>query len=96
MTRIDHLLVILMEECAEVQQAVSKILRFGSHDGYPGTTRQNITDLGIELAQVQAVVEMLVDEGVLTEQMLPSSVVSEKKRKVEEFLGYSKKLGRLG
>ena len=95
MTRIDHLLVILMEECADVQQAVSKTLRFGPYDGYPGTTRRNITDLGIELAQIQAVVEMLVAEGVLTEQMLPNSTVTEKKRKVEEFLGHSKNLGRL-
>ena len=40
MTKAENILVTIMEECAEVQQAVSKVLRFGSqnyHPGKPGT-----------------------------------------------------------
>jgi len=36
MTRADHLLVIIMEECAEIQQATAKALRFGLDDAAPG------------------------------------------------------------
>ena len=35
MTREQHLLVILGEECAEVQQLVAKILRFGLDSYHP-------------------------------------------------------------
>ncbi len=37
MTSNENLLVTLMEECAEVQQAVSKMLRFGADNCDPST-----------------------------------------------------------
>lgn len=55
----DHLLVILMEECAEVQQAASKCFRFG-------LTEENHSNLLHEFNDLLAVVEMLEDNGLGT------------------------------
>lgn len=87
MDRQDHLLIILAEECAEVQQAATKALRFGLDDFYKilPTNRQKISQ---ELGDLFGVYEMLISEGIL-ERPLEFSI-SQKKEKVEEFLLYSK------
>jgi len=41
MNRSDHLLTILIEECAEVAQAASKALRFGAKNVGPKSTLTN-------------------------------------------------------
>lgn len=43
MTKIENLLVTLSEECAEVQQAVSKVLRFGKNN-YNSATPQPLIE----------------------------------------------------
>lgn len=35
MTKTEYLLVVLSEECSEIQQAVTKALRFGLSDIHP-------------------------------------------------------------
>ena len=93
MNRLEYLLTVLNEECAELQQATSKALRFGLQDGYPGTARTNESDMRIELNQVYAVVDMLKEEGLNLD--LDSNVVRNKKINVERYLEYSKSRGRL-
>ena len=56
---IEHLLVVLMEECAEVQKAASKCYRFGLTD-------KNHSHLVDELNDLLAAVEMLEESGVQT------------------------------
>ena len=46
MTKNENLLVTLSEECAEVQQAVSKVLRFGQ-DNYNPATPQVTNELEV-------------------------------------------------
>ncbi|MCL2465032.1 MAG: hypothetical protein FWF28_08195 [Micrococcales bacterium] len=54
MNRVEHLMVCLMEECAEVQKAAAKALRFGLTD-------RNVDDLYREYVDVEAVFDLLAD-----------------------------------
>jgi len=93
MTRQDHLLVILAEECAEVIQAVSKALRFGLQDGYPDTERTNSTDITRELAHILAMHQLLADDNSIG--YINVQAILDKQTKVEEYLKYSEKQDRL-
>jgi NTP pyrophosphatase (non-canonical NTP hydrolase) len=92
--RTEHLLVILMEECAEVAQRASKALRFGLKEVEPGQEATNAERLAGELADLDAVVLMCEAEGAFAcagEQ----SALERKERKVERFLAYSAECGTL-
>ena len=93
MDKREHLLTCLAEECAEVQQAISKALRFGLGDGYPGTDRTNEGDLLNELNDLFAVVEMLHDVGIWWR--IDSEAVAAKKARVEKFMAYAEQRGTL-
>lgn len=56
-----ELLTILMEECGEVIQAASKIIRFGGDNDYNGETGYQILER--ELGDLQCIVGLLQDEG---------------------------------
>lgn len=92
MNRTEHLLACLAEECAEVQQAVAKALRFGLDDGYTqdGT---NAGDIMKELDDLIGVAEMLRDEGVL--KGLTRAAVDAKKAKVLHWMKYAEERGTL-
>lgn len=93
MNRLEHLMTILTEECAELQQATSKALRFGLQDGYPGTDRTNEKDMALELNQLVAVAEMLREEGVVLNP--DYKAVREKREKIEHYLKYAEQQGTL-
>ena len=59
-----EILLILQEECAEVIQAISKCMRFGPDQIKPGKEHTNIAHLEQEIADVQAMMELLVDNNV--------------------------------
>jgi hypothetical protein len=56
---------IVQEECAEVIQAVSKILRFGLMQRHPETGMVNKTALEIEIGQLQYMFSKLFQEWQL-------------------------------
>jgi hypothetical protein len=94
MTRHDHLLLILAEECAEVAQRASKALRFGIEEKQPGQNKTNGERLQEEMVDLYAVWEMIVEEI----DEVPSIFVADlqvKRLKVEKFMKYSKECGRL-
>jgi len=95
MTREEHLLTILMEECAEVTQRASKALRFGLTDPAgtePDQPYTNKDRLLLEINDLQAVIEMVFgSEGRYYSPML----LQDKKEKVEKYLELSEKLGTL-
>jgi len=93
MTRYEHLMTILMEEAAEVQQAVSKALRFGLDDKHPETGVSNLQQLNVELSQLDALVEMLIDMDVKLE--LNPRVKQQKVDSVNKWMNYSAVRGRL-
>ena len=93
MNRQEHLLTILIEECAEVQKAATKALRFGLRDIKPDGNETNEDDISRELNDVYAMVEMLNYDGL---QLHPDvGLRAEKKNRVEKYLLYSEKRGTL-
>ncbi len=62
MKEVEYLLISLQEELAEMQQAISKALRFGLDDIYEG--KNNLQYIQKEYTDVQAVIETLEDIGV--------------------------------
>ena len=64
-------LIILAEECAEVQQGVAKCLRFGldsKHYYEPSITNQK--QLARELGDLQGLINNMVTVGILTQEEL--------------------------
>jgi len=59
-----EMLVILMEECAEVIQAASKLIRFGK-ENRPDSGVSNTYALGAEIGDLTYMVELAVDAGVV-------------------------------
>jgi len=92
MNRKEHLMTILTEECAEVQQAVTKALRFGLNEGRDIETT-NADRLKAELNDLWAIVEMLNAEGF--DLHLDTVLREAKKHKVEKYLLYSAECGTL-
>ena len=93
MTREEHLLLILAEECAEVAHRVSKALRFGVMEVEPGQELTNGCRIAMEVDDLYAMVEML-REG----HLIPGGSDlqrKEKKAKVEKYLAYSSECGTL-
>lgn len=95
MTRQEHLLTILAEECAEVAQRATKALRFGMDEAQPGQPYTNEQRLEEELCHLVAAWEMLqgcpidIDGGNLRK------LIEYKKAKVEIYLAYSQECGTL-
>lgn len=88
MNRTEHLLACLAEECAEVQHAVAKALRFGLDDGYPGAASTNAQDIAREFIDVLAVMEMLEESGAI-ERLLDPQAIDRKKDRVNEYIEYA-------
>lgn len=88
MNRGEHLLTILVEECAEVSQAATKAMRFGMHEQRDLPT-SNYDRLKAELNDIYALVEMIQCEFDID---LESDflAISKKQEKVEKYLLYSK------
>lgn len=59
-------LLILMEECSEVTQAVSKCLRFGLENYKPGKPNTNLEHLEEELGDLLCMIDLLRDSGVVS------------------------------
>lgn len=96
MTRTDHLLWILAEECAEVAQRASKAARFGLDEIQPGQTKTNSGRIKEEFIDLFAVWGMLCREGVVV-PIGPNddSPIRMKQARVEKFLDYSYEQGTL-
>lgn len=101
MTRLEHLLSLVGEECAEVIQRVSKAARFGLTEIQPGQDLTNLQRILVEYADVCAAVKMLLDEetsldyettvnGVAFHQLIDKKI-----KKVEKYLTYSEQCGTL-
>lgn len=80
-----ELLTILMEECAEVQQRASKMLRFGVTEVQPGQNQTNSDRLSIEVGDLQHVISRCVDEGLMSANIISQQKL-EKRKKLNRFL----------
>jgi NTP pyrophosphatase (non-canonical NTP hydrolase) len=83
--RIQETMVILQEECAEVIQAVSKIVRFGLDSTYPtedsATTKECLT---MEVGQLLCMVNLLIDQGIIDEDAMLAAM-DHKTEKLKEW-----------
>lgn len=89
MTEQEHLLTCLMEECAEIQQRVSKALRFGLYEIQPEQEYTNKRRIMLELYDLLGVIEMLQERKTL-DMFLEREHVHAKKEKVLHFLEYAR------
>lgn len=78
MTKIQELLVILMEECGEVIQASSKVLRFGEES--------NMKELQKEIGDLYAMLTLMEENGLITWE----ACEARQERKFEKLKVYSK------
>ena len=76
-------LVILAEECSEVIQEVAKIHRWGPNKFY-GNGTTNLQQLVIELADVQAIIDIVVDQLQINPAVI-STGVQKKKDKLKIY-----------
>lgn len=95
MTRTEHLLTILEEECAEVIHRASKLLRFGPNDVDPDTGYSARSGLVYELNDLMGVLLMLAANGTIPENWESSQDQCIKRAKVEKFLEYSRTMKTL-
>lgn len=96
MNRIEQLLTILIEEAAEVQQATTKILRFGLEEGRDISAREygnNVERLRHEINHVRAMIKMLEKEGI--DLHINVDTMNRKRDTVEKYLLYSKECGTM-
>ena len=98
MTKIQYLLVCLAEESAEVAQRATKALRFGLDEAQPGQSLSNAEHILEELEDLQIIVDMLREEGALSERQpalseIYSSLLKRKRAKVLKYMDYAVQCG---
>lgn len=78
-------LIILQEECAEVIQAASKIYRFGIDNEHKSGATQR-ANLEMEIGDMLALVDILVDNGVVDLNNINKANAA-KKEKLKQWSG---------
>ena len=91
MTREEHLLTIVAEECNEVAQRATKALRFSLEEIEPGQEHTNRERLFQEFGDLIAVLRMLFPEDF--DHIPFTEWQKNKQEKVERYLEYSEFLG---
>jgi len=82
----DEVMDILQEECAEVIQAVSKILRFGIDNAKLNTGQTNREHLEEELGDMLAMIDILMANNIISWGNLHIA----KRAKIEKLKKWSK------
>lgn len=94
----EYLALVAMEECAEIQQALSKALRFGFDDHHPDRAYEtNEEQLLTEFYQLTAMMEELQKQGMIkgfTQDQI-KEVKQKKIEKIYKYMEYSKGKGLL-
>jgi len=78
-------LEILAEECAELIQAKSKMVRFGAQSINPETGELNIDYFNQEVADVLALFEILMENGVIFDRDRLRTLINKKRDKMRRF-----------
>jgi len=85
LSRIDEVMNILGEECAEVIQAISKCNRFGLNNFKPGKPKTNLQHLEEELGDLLAMIDILHEMDVVSWNKLEAA----KAAKIEKLKKWS-------
>ncbi len=95
MNTTEHLLTCLAEECAEVQKAVSKALRFGVDNHHPDSTESNSHEIARELIDILAVTEELRRYGIIPHIGESTAMYQAKRRKLNNHMDLARDIGTL-
>jgi NTP pyrophosphatase (non-canonical NTP hydrolase) len=77
--KIQEALIITQEECAEVIQAISKVMRFGPDSCFPTEDSASTKEcLDMELGQLLCMIGILVDQGVVDEEAMMTAMEAKK------------------
>lgn len=79
-----ELLEILIEECAEVQQRATKMLRFGVQERQPGQLHTNSVRLSEEVGDLMEVIDRCRDADLLSRDAIATGI----KRKKHQLAKY--------
>lgn len=98
MTKNEHILNHISEECAEVAQRCSKALRFGLLEVQPGQFLNNAQRLRGELLDLFACVQMAEDAGMFEEITLnmghpDDAIIEQKLDKIKKYMERSVSCG---
>lgn len=89
-----YLLILLIEECAEIIHRSCKAIRFGMEEVQPGQELNNKTRLQMEMLNHAVVTELLLQEGIIRPFGMPSEIDA-KRVKIQKYMLYSQKCGIL-
>ncbi len=98
MNRLEHLLTIAAEECAEVSQRISKAARFGLSEVQADQPHDNAERIRQEVVDLYAVLRMVEVEADLLDgelSRITRAEVEAKQAKVERYLLLSLREGTL-
>jgi NTP pyrophosphatase (non-canonical NTP hydrolase) len=84
--KMNEILNILTEECAEVIQAISKTQRFGMDNTNPFSTETNREHLEQEIGDLLTMIDLLFVKGIINEE----NVLKAQQRKIEKLKLWSK------
>ena len=94
----ENLLVVAMEESAELQQELSKALRFGAENYHPDEPNiSNAWRIQREFHQLRAVIDMLIIRRIISPmpESEQSRIYRDKVEQVEKWERYSESIGKV-
>ncbi len=94
MTREEHLLARVAEECGEVAQRAMKAQEFGLQESQKGDYESNEQRLIKEFNDLYAVMQILHEDGYIGEILIKGHV-EYKRERIEKYLEYAKTIGKL-
>ncbi|MEQ1644255.1 MAG: hypothetical protein ABL959_12480 [Pyrinomonadaceae bacterium] len=90
----EYLMICVAEECAEIQQRITKALRFGLYEIQPGQPDNNLVRIREEFNDLLGVLELVASHGTAL-MVIDRKQVDAKIDKVIKFMEYSEDLGLL-
>jgi len=88
-----EILTILIEEAAEIQHRATKALRFGLQEVQPGQNYNNADRLAHEVGDLEEVVKLAEDEGLLQEIAITAGRFS-KRKQLEKYMQTARQTGK--
>lgn len=80
-----EILIILMEECAEIQHRAAKALRFGLAEVQHGQDASNRVRLSREIGDLDAVFELAMSTGIISMDAIAEGV-ERKQKKLKKYM----------
>ena len=77
-----EIMLIAQEECAEVTQAISKVVRFGFDSMHKG--QDNRTRLEEEVGDLMCMIDLMIEHGIVSEAAVMTAK-HEKMAKLEQW-----------